>query len=50
MRFGRLVRATALAVAPLPAAAAQITDDGPTDPIPPALAATAFVRHPGGSR
>ena len=52
MRFGRLVHATALAEAPLPAvAAARIADDGPpTDPIPPALAATAFVRHPGGSR
>jgi hypothetical protein len=52
MRFGTLVHATALVVAPLPAvAAAQVTgDEPPTDPIPPALAATAFVWHPGGRR
>lgn len=52
MRFGTVIHASALVVAPLPAvAAAQITDDEPpTDPIPPALAATAFAWHPGGRR
>ena len=52
MRFGTVIHGTAQAVAPLPAVApAQITDDEPpTDPIPPALAATAFVWNPGGRR
>jgi hypothetical protein len=52
MRFGTLLHATPLAVALLPAVgAAQVTgDEPPTDPIPPAMAATAFVWHPGGRR
>jgi hypothetical protein len=52
MRFGTLLHATALALALLPAVAgAKVEDDEPLpDPIPPALAATASVWHPGGRR